>query len=233
VSAPAGVSPIAFNRGASQTPAAWSDTDQKLVGVGDHSGRNRDLDRHAVCLAGGARLRAALTATGGRGTVRIGRDPLEIETGRGGTPTSFSSAGLTPFDHNLKPDLSAPGGSILSSTLRETIGEPFAVFDGTSMAAPHVAGAAALLLQRHPEWSAPQVKSALMSTAGPAWGDTSRTTEASVLIEGAGLVNVGRADNPMVFTDPASLSFITCEPMLDPRPLRKSRCTWATSVCVL
>jgi hypothetical protein len=75
------------------------------------------------------------------------------------------------------------------------------------MAAPHVSGAAALLRQRHPVWSAPQVKSALMSTAGPAWGDTSRTTEASVLIEGAGLVNVGRADNPMVFTDPASLSF--------------------------
>ncbi len=46
-----------------------------------------------------------------------------------------------------------------------------------------------------------------MSTAGPAWGDTSRTTEASVLLEGAGLIDVGRADNPLIFTDPASLSF--------------------------
>src|SRR5207247_10498105 len=152
-------------------------------------------------------LRGALAAPGGRATVRLGRDAVEIETGRGGTPTSFSSAGLTPFSHDLKPDLAAPGGSILSSTLRETIGEPFAVFEGTSMAAPHVTGAAALLLQRHPLWSPREVKSALMSTAGPAWGDTGRTTEAPVLIEGAGLINVGRADAPMLFTDPASLSF--------------------------
>src|SRR5207249_2048351 len=52
-----------------------------------------------------------------------------------------------------------------------------------------------------------QVKSALMSTAGPAWGDTGRTAEASVMLEGAGLIDVGRADDPLVFTEPQSLSF--------------------------
>ncbi len=160
-----------------------------------------------IADADGAAIRAAVQATGGHATIRVGRTPLEIETGRGGTPTSFSSAGLTPFTHDLKPDLAAPGGSILSSTLTETIGEPYAVFDGTSMAAPHVAGAAALLLERHPIWSAYQVKSALMTTAGPAWGDTNRTTEAPVLLEGAGLINVGRADTPYLYTDPQSLSF--------------------------
>jgi minor extracellular serine protease Vpr len=160
-----------------------------------------------IADADGARLRAAMGPTGGRATVRIGGSPLEIETGRGGTLTSFSSAGPTPFGHDLKPDLAAPGGSILSSTLKSVIGEPFAVFDGTSMAAPHVSGAAALLLQRHPSWSASQIKSALMSTAGPAWGDTSRTSEAPVLLEGAGLIDVGRADRPLIFTDPQSLSF--------------------------
>jgi minor extracellular serine protease Vpr len=155
----------------------------------------------------GARLRAAMASNEGRATIRLGRQPVEIVTGRGGTPTSFSSAGLTPFAHDLKPDLAAPGGSILSSTVRETIGEPFAVFDGTSMAAPHVAGAAALLLQRHPAWTAAQVKSALMSTAGPTWGDTGRTLEASVLLQGAGLIDVDRADDPLVFANPSSLSF--------------------------
>jgi subtilisin family serine protease len=155
----------------------------------------------------GARLQKAATATGGRATMRVGRDPLEFQTGRGGTPMAFSSAGLTPFGHDLKPDVAAPGGSILSSTLKETVGEPYAVFDGTSMAAPHVSGAAALLAERHPNWRPAELKSALMSTAGPAWGDTARTTEASVLLEGAGLIDIGRADQPLVFTDPQSLSF--------------------------
>ncbi len=169
------------------------------VNVGVPSGMIADADGRA--------LRAAVDATGGRATVRVGKDPRETATGRGGTLTSFSSAGLTPFGHDLKPDISAPGGNILSATLKETIGEPFAVFDGTSMATPHIAGAAALLLQRHPKWSAAQVKSALMSTAGAAWGDTSRTTEAPVLLEGAGLADVNRADDPLIYTDPQSLSF--------------------------
>lgn len=155
----------------------------------------------------GAKLRAAMTANGGRAVIRVGRDPIQIETGRGGIPTSFSSAGLTPFGHDLKPDVSAPGGAILSSTLREFAGADFAVFDGTSMAAPHVSGAAALLLERHPMWSAAQVKSALMSTAGPAFADTARTIEAPVYLEGAGLINVGAADQPFIYTEPQSLSY--------------------------
>jgi len=156
----------------------------------------------------GARLRDYLAGTSGRAPVRIGNDPLDIENGRGDVMTSFSSAGPTDFGHLLKPDVSAPGGQILSSTLPEfTGGSPFAVFDGTSMATPHVAGSAALLLQLHPTWSAQQVKSALVSTAGPAWSDTAQTHEAPVLLEGGGLVNLPRAANPLVFTDPTSLSF--------------------------
>ena len=159
----------------------------------------------------GARLREALAATGGRGPVQISSANTQTETGRSGVVTSFSSGGPTAFEHNLKPDVAAPGGQILSSTLRQA-GGPFAVFDGTSMAAPHVAGAAALLRQRHPGWLPYQVKSALMSTAGPAWGDTARTNEASVLLQGAGIANIMAADNPRVFSAPASLSFGDLKP---------------------
>ena len=67
-------------------------------------------------------------------------------------------------------------------------------------------GAAALLVQQHPTWSPQQVKSALMSTAGAAWGNTERTSEAAVTLEGAGLINVARANDPQIFTDPASVS---------------------------
>jgi subtilisin family serine protease len=155
----------------------------------------------------GQRLRAYLATTGGRTVVRLPRDVLAIETGRSGVVTSFSSAGPTDFTHELKPDISAPGGQILSSTLPEFARSPFAVFDGTSMATPHVAGAAALLRQRHPGWSVQQVKSALVSTAGAAWADTARTVEAPVLLEGGGLVNLPRADAPLIFAEPTSISF--------------------------
>jgi len=171
------------------------------IRLGVTAGMISDLD--------GANLRAFMDARGGRTTFRVSGelDPREIQTGRSGVITSFSSAGPTNFDHRLKPDVAAPGGQILSSTLQEFAGAPFAVFDGTSMAAPHVAGAAALLLQQHPAWTPGQVKSALMSSAGPAWGDTARTSEASVLLEGGGLVNVAAANDPKLFAEPSSLSY--------------------------
>jgi minor extracellular serine protease Vpr len=155
----------------------------------------------------GDHLRAFMAAGGGRTTIRIGHDPLDLSTGRSGVITSFSSSGPTPFGHDLKPDVSAPGGQVLSSTLPNTDRSRFAVFDGTSMATPHVAGAAALLLQLHSGWTPEQVKSALVSTAGPAWADTARTQEAPVPLEGGGLVALPGAADPRLFTDPVSLSF--------------------------
>jgi minor extracellular serine protease Vpr len=155
----------------------------------------------------GARIRSALVGTGGRGAIRVGNDVLEIATGRGGTPAAFSAGGLTPFGHEMKPDLAAPGAGILSSTVPDFAGSSFAVLDGTSFSAPHVSGAAALLVQRNPGWTPKQVKSALMSTAGPVFADTARTVEAPVYLEGAGLVRLTEAASPLIFTDPQSLSF--------------------------
>jgi subtilisin family serine protease len=165
------------------------------------SGMISDLD--------GARLREFMAQTGGRTTIRTEQGVAEIVTGRSGIVTSFSSAGPTNFGHALKPDVAAPGGQILSSTSPESAGggTPFAVFDGTSMSAPHVTGAVALLLQAHPGWTTAQMRSALVSTAGPAWGNTARTQEAPVTLEGGGLIDLVRADTPLVFTNPVSLSF--------------------------
>jgi minor extracellular serine protease Vpr len=125
-----------------------------------------------------------------------------------GVVATFSSAGPTPFDQQLKPDIAAPGVAILSSVPLSTSNEAgdWAIFDGTSMATPAVAGAAALLLQAHPTWSPADVKAALMATAHPAFVDAAGTREASPLTAGAGLVDVSAANAPGVIADPPSLN---------------------------
>src|SRR5262249_35408851 len=77
-----------------------------------------------------ARLRQYMASHGGRATIRVGREHSEIDQSRANTITSFSSAGPTAFGHALSPDVSAPGGQVLSSTLRNIDDSRFAVFDG-------------------------------------------------------------------------------------------------------
>src|SRR4029077_650555 len=115
---------------------------------------------------------------------------------------SFSSGGPTPVSLLLKPDVTAPGVDVLSSVPAHD----FETLDGTSMAAPHVSGAAALLLQRHPTWTVQQVKSALAST-GDTVHPTSRPGTVSVLREGGGRIDLVRADQPLIFTNPTSLGW--------------------------
>ncbi|MGN9796158.1 S8 family serine peptidase [Streptomyces sp. OZ13] len=80
-----------------------------------------------------------------------------------------SSLGPRQDDDGLKPDLTAPGVDVLAARSQFTeYGEGYyTTQSGTSMATPHVAGAAVLLAQKHPEWTARQLKDALMSTTVP------------------------------------------------------------------
>ena len=112
---------------------------------------------------------------------------------------SFSSAGPTPISLRLKPDVVAPGTSILSS---QPAG--WGLSSGTSMAAPHVSGAVALLLQRHPSWSPAEVKAALTATAKPLAGGDGQDGPTRA---GAGLVDVAAADTPEIRPTPTSVSF--------------------------
>jgi subtilisin family serine protease len=114
----------------------------------------------------------------------------------------FSSSGPTPVSLQMKPDVAAPGVDITSSVPPQE--GTWASFSGTSMATPHAAGAAALLLQRHPDWTVAQVKSALVLTGKPV---PSPATELPTTREGGGLIQVPAANVPLIFAAPANLSF--------------------------
>jgi subtilisin family serine protease len=125
----------------------------------------------------------------------------------------FSSRG-PGVGNVLKPDIAAPGVNILSQGYKDgATGEDrhlgFGQVSGTSMASPHVAGAAALLRQIHPTWSNAYIKSALMSTAKytDIYVDAAQTTPAQPLDIGSGRLDLTKAASPGVILDPPSLSF--------------------------
>jgi len=122
----------------------------------------------------------------------------------GGNPVrrvhaDFSSVGPTAISLRLKPDVAAPGVGVTSS-----VPGGWASASGTSMASPHVAGAAALLVQRHPAWTVAQVKSALVQTGVDGIDEGGRVL--GPRFQGGGVVALGRADRPLLFASPTAVS---------------------------
>lgn len=76
---------------------------------------------------------------------------------------SFSSRGPRGTDSRLKPEIGAPGYNIFAASMGS--GDEGVGMSGTSMAAPHIAGVAALMVQAHPDWTFEQIKAAMMNTA--------------------------------------------------------------------
>lgn len=116
-----------------------------------------------------------------------------------------NSARGPAFMRYLKPDLVAPGVSVLSASRTPMRYEQMS---GTSVAAAHVAGAAALVLQAHPDWGHAEVKAALMGTADTAnlWVDAEATEPAGVLARGAGLLDAAAATAAPLLVDPPNIA---------------------------
>ncbi len=112
----------------------------------------------------------------------------------------FSSRGPVTSTWEIKPDVLAPGVAINS-----TVPGGYLSLQGTSMAAPHVAGACALIKQAHPDWGPEKIKAALMNTAKPLInrkGEIYRTYE-----QGAGRIQMEKAIKTTTLVMPASLQF--------------------------
>ncbi|MGW6055075.1 S8 family serine peptidase [Streptomyces sp. NPDC055189] len=127
----------------------------------------------------------------------------------------FTSQGPRYGDNALKPDLSAPGVDILAARSQLAPGEGYYTeMSGTSMATPHIAGVAALLAEKHPDWSGVRLKDALMST--------SKQLDASVYELGSGRVSVPDAiDAQVTASGSADLGFYSW-PYEDNKPVTRT-----------
>lgn len=138
------------------------------------------------------------------GAVRIDyQTPLRIEKPELiDTITGFSSKGPRSVDGFFKPEIAAPGSDIISA--EKGGGKAAVKMSGTSMAAPHMAGVAALIKQAHPELSSAEMKSVLMGTAKTIFEKKDARYPLSRM--GAGRVQVDKAHAAIVATEPASIS---------------------------
>ncbi|WP_405477658.1 S8 family peptidase [Streptomyces canus] len=131
----------------------------------------------------------------------------------------FSSTGPTT-DSALKPDLTAPGVDIVSAKATHgELGDPaadgYVSMSGTSMATPHVAGAAAIVAQRHPDWTGQRIKQALTASAVPTAGLTGYQ-------QGTGRIAVAPALTQTVVSEQTSVSFGEQRwPHFDDQPLTR------------
>ncbi len=116
----------------------------------------------------------------------------------------FSSVGRTA-DGSLKPDLTAPGVDIVAAkAAKGQLGDPaadgYVSMSGTSMATPHVAGAAAILAQEHPDWTGQRIKQTLTASARPTAGLTAYQ-------QGTGRTDVAAAITQTVVSEQTSVNF--------------------------
>ncbi|MFI1222673.1 MULTISPECIES: S8 family peptidase [unclassified Streptomyces] len=119
----------------------------------------------------------------------------------------FSSRGPRIGDGAIKPDVTAPGVDTTAaiapgSLIAQDVGENpagYATISGTSMATPHVAGAAALLKQQHPDWTYTELKGALTASTKPGAYNPFQ--------QGSGRIAVDRAIAQSVVAEPVSVSF--------------------------
>jgi subtilisin family serine protease len=116
----------------------------------------------------------------------------------------FSSRGPRLGDYGIKPDITAPGVDIVAAradgtALGPIVDERYIQISGTSMATPHVAGAAAIMTQAFPNYSNRQIKDALVSTARTIEGQT-------VYQQGGGRLDIPRAFTQKVYSSPGTLN---------------------------
>jgi hypothetical protein len=146
----------------------------------------------------------------------------------------YSSRGPAKNYDLIKPDLTAPGVSILAASAGDTPTgfETLVVLtEGTSMATPQVAGAALLVRQARPAWTSPEVQSALMMTAKEQVLSEDEVTPADPHARGSGRVRVDRAINAGLVLNESTANFQAANPASGGSPSALNLASMADATC--
>ncbi len=182
------------------------------------------------------------TITAADGGISVDPDAADIVA-------DFSSRGPNSLISTLTPHLTAPGVDIFAAYSDEQYGHDisdpapadFAYLSGTSMASPHVAGAAALIKAVHPDWSPDEIRSAMMLTAHTAVSSGNSGRAANWFEMGAGRVQVDAAIRSSLIMEETSARYLAANPAEggDPRDLNMpavidsecfTNCQWQRTV---
>ena len=161
-------------------------------------------------LANGAEHSATITASTG-----------ELVIGQADDMASFSSRGSNnTVPDVMTPSVTAPGVSIYAAYSDQQFGHDvnspaptdFTFLQGTSMSAPHVAGAGAVLISSHPTWTADNIRSALMLTATQDVRKEDGTTPADAFDMGTGRIQVNLADKTGLVMNETAANYTAANP---------------------
>lgn len=172
-------------------------------------------------------LRTWLSSGSGH-TGRIGATEARFSSSRGDWMAYSSLYGPGSAPDLLKPDVLAPGHEIFAAYKNQG----YAVLQGTSMAAGHAGGAAALLIALHPDWTPAEIQSALVSTAVSSIMNVDGSGPASIFQKGGGRVSLTTAAKSGLVLDETIAAFEQADPGLGGHPEALNLASLADSFCV-
>jgi uncharacterized repeat protein (TIGR01451 family) len=195
-------------------------------------------DAHAlpgvhVTASDGATLKAWLADGGTTHTATISGAVADYSASNGDVMAGFSSRGPNrSVPDMIAPSLAAPGVDIIAANgAGDDVSWGF--LSGTSMAAPHVAGAAALMVGVHPDWTPAEIQSALMTTGTTDVVKQDGTTPATWFDMGSGRVQLDQAVDAGLVLDINNATFTTANPATGGDPSTLNLASMASSQCVL
>jgi uncharacterized repeat protein (TIGR01451 family) len=196
-------------------------------------GDGHDLPAVHITQSDGEVLKTWLADGGASHTGTISGATADYSASNGDIMAGFSSRGPNQSVANMiAPSLAAPGVDIIAANGTDNA-VSWGFLSGTSMASPHIAGAAALLVGVHPDWTPAEIQSAMMTTATTEVLKEDASTAADAFDQGSGRVQLENAVDAGLLMDIDNATFAAADPATGGDPGTLNLPSMANSQCVL